>query len=140
MQEQIMNVLNNYLDADNNILFAYLFGSYAKGKEKESSDIDIAVYLQDINKNNYFDYKIKIKLDLEDILKHEIDIVILNFAPPFLKHQVISYGKLLKSNDNKKLNEFKIRSFYEYCDYKNVMNIVLKANKKRIKEKIEDGG
>ena len=41
--ESIIKVLENETD----ILFAYLFGSYAKGTQDKKSDIDIAVYLKD---------------------------------------------------------------------------------------------
>jgi predicted nucleotidyltransferase len=30
-----------------NIIFAYVFGSYASGKVREDSDIDIAIYLKE---------------------------------------------------------------------------------------------
>jgi len=41
--ESIIRILENERD----ILFAYLFGSYAKGTQDEKSDIDIAIYLID---------------------------------------------------------------------------------------------
>ena len=43
--ENIIKVLAEESD----ILFAFLFGSYAKGTQNDKSDIDIAVYLKDEN-------------------------------------------------------------------------------------------
>ena len=139
MVQEIVEKITNYLNSDNIISFAYLFGSYAKGKEKHSSDIDIAIYLFDISAETHFDYKMKIKFKLEDILKKQVDIVVLNFAPPLLKNQVFRYGKLLKCIDKSFMNNFKIKSFYQYCDYSHTMNIVLNSNKKRIAREAANG-
>ncbi len=38
-----------------NIINAYLYGSYAKGKPREDSDIDIALISPDFSGNRYFD-------------------------------------------------------------------------------------
>ena len=45
---------------DNNIKFsdAWLFGSYAKGNQKENSDIDLAIVLADTEKN--FETEVKL--------------------------------------------------------------------------------
>ncbi len=54
------------LEKESDVLFAYLFGSYAKGTQDEKSDIDIAVYLKDEKKriefetsslDQYYDFK-----------------------------------------------------------------------------------
>ncbi|BCB95254.1 hypothetical protein JZK55_01760 [Dissulfurispira thermophila] len=34
------------LKKDDNVIFALLFGSYATGKQKKDSDIDIAIYFK----------------------------------------------------------------------------------------------
>ncbi|MCX9014360.1 MAG: nucleotidyltransferase domain-containing protein [Candidatus Methanoperedens sp.] len=43
--EEIKKVLENEAD----VLFAYLFGSYARGTQGKTSDIDIAIYLRDVD-------------------------------------------------------------------------------------------
>jgi uncharacterized protein len=62
---------------------AYLFGSYVRGETKEGSDVDILVEL---------DYSqqigllfIQMKLDLEDLLHKEVDLVSANGASKYLK-------------------------------------------------------
>ncbi|HEY9247286.1 MAG TPA: nucleotidyltransferase domain-containing protein [Candidatus Methanoperedens sp.] len=53
------------------VLFAYFFGSYAKGTQDEKSDIDIAVYLKDEKKRiefetssllQYYDFKAHLEM------------------------------------------------------------------------------
>ncbi len=62
---------------------AYLFGSYVRGEAKEGSDVDILVEL---------DYSqqigllfIQMKLDLEDLLHKEVDLVSANGLSKYLK-------------------------------------------------------
>lgn len=38
--------IKEILEKDDNVVFALLFGSYASGRQKKGSDIDIAVYLK----------------------------------------------------------------------------------------------
>ena len=44
--EDIISVTSKYLADRDDIIFAYLFGSYAKGNQTHLSDIDIAVYMK----------------------------------------------------------------------------------------------
>lgn len=136
MQKDLIKSLTEYFNNDDNILFVYLFGSYACETQKDTSDIDIAVFLND---NDYYVYKVKKKVELENIFKKEVDIIILNDAPPLLKHQVFEHGKLLKCDDRDFLKEYKIKSLYEYFDYTHVSNIIFESNKKRIIEEVQDG-
>ena len=50
----------------------YLFGSFAKGLEKDSSDIDILV---ELSESIGFMKLIQYKLDLEDQLHRNVDLV-----------------------------------------------------------------
>lgn len=52
---------------------AYLFGSYAKGTATSHSDLDILVEL-DYNHRMGLEF-IQMKLDLESLLKKEVDLV-----------------------------------------------------------------
>jgi len=57
----------------NKVIFAYLFGSQAKGKIAKLSDIDIAVFLNEkINSQKYFDLKLKLMGEIMDFLRETI--------------------------------------------------------------------
>lgn len=73
----IMGKCKSKLMTYKNIVFAYIFGSYAKGKLGKDSDIDIALYLNSkIDAQEY----LKIKMELTSICKRDVDLVILNDA------------------------------------------------------------
>jgi len=62
------------LVSDENIQFAYLFGSYADDTFTDKSDIDIAVYLDDYS----FDVQLSLYHVLEKVLHKDVDLVCLN--------------------------------------------------------------
>lgn len=62
----------------------YLFGSAAKGKFNESSDIDILVAFKDISIERYTDNYFELHYRLEELFKRAIDLVTVNsLANPF---------------------------------------------------------
>jgi len=55
-----------------NLMYVWIFGSYAKNNQKENSDIDVLVRTEDVADG----FKIvEIKFALEKALKKEVDIV-----------------------------------------------------------------
>lgn len=80
-KEQILEKLKGYCERQKDIRLAFLFGSHAKGRATRESDLDIALYLKDgYTQKKIFD----IWNDLEDILKLDVELIILNTAPPTL--------------------------------------------------------
>lgn len=59
-----------------------LFGSYAKGKQKQTSDIDLLVTFDKIDFDNYMD----LISFLEKILKRKVDLVIEKNLVPELNY------------------------------------------------------
>lgn len=78
------------------IVFAYLYGSFAKGEGKEGSDIDIAVFLDEdrYSKNplNLFGSVEGLARRIERQLKREVDIHILNRASLAFNYIVVTTG------------------------------------------------
>ncbi len=87
-KEQILAILKSYCEKEKDILFGFLFGSYAFEAFCIESDIDIAVYLKD--KDNGLENRIQD--DLERLLNKEVDLIILNRAPSMLAWNIIRKG------------------------------------------------
>lgn len=104
-----------YLQAREDILFAYLFGSLASGRFGPSSDIDIAVYLK---KKNISEKRLQIIGDLADIFKSdEIDLLVLNTAPISLQMSVLKQRSVLADNDpffRHKYESFTLRAYFDF--------------------------
>ena len=116
-----METISKVLEKEPDILFAYLFGSYAKGIQDEKSDIDIAIYLKDeklIEKDSLYPSRIAIKIERELAGKRMIDVRILNGSTLRFRNQVLRYGKLLFSRDEEKRIAFETSSLDQYFDFK----------------------
>ena len=69
--------------ADKPVNRAYLFGSYVRGEAKKGSDVDILVeldYTQQIGL-----VFVQMKLDLEELLHKEVDLVSANGVSKYIK-------------------------------------------------------
>lgn len=121
----IKKELSNY----NEIVACYLFGSYAKGEQKKTSDIDIAILLNKNFKIPKF-YLSEISNILEKKIKKEIHISILKEGDIIFTNQVLKYGKKLFSKIN--TEEFENISLKRYLDFKYYFDIYNNERIKRI--------
>ncbi len=116
-----MEKIIKVLETEPEILFGYLFGSYAKGTHDEKSDIDIAIYLKDENillRDPLYPSRIAIKIERALSDKKKIDVRVLNGSTFVFRSQVLRYGKLLHSKNEKKRIEFETYSLLQYYDFK----------------------
>ena len=104
--------INSILSADDNVEFAYLFGSYADGSAEDSSDIDIAVYLQDLD----IDMRLDLHHKLQKALHKDIDLVILNEAKNIYLLKSILYQDIVLK-DHPKRTDFELKKEHEIKDF-----------------------
>jgi predicted nucleotidyltransferase len=97
---------------------AYLFGSVARGDEQAHSDVDVAVYVAGSALDRPgFGYAAELGSDLQRALgRSDVDIVILNQAPPVLYHAVLRDGERLLSRDLAATTTREGRALSRYCD------------------------
>ncbi len=112
--------LKDYFVKQEDVEFALLFGSLASGRVNPMSDIDIAVYFRDGNDAlRMGDRQIEITCAVMSIYKvNRADVVVLNRANPFLRFQIMKYGRLFHAGDEKIFYRFKADSFGIYQDIK----------------------
>jgi uncharacterized protein len=105
---------------DRKVVIAYLFGSQAKGESGPLSDIDIAVYFDEsVANDDRFDLRLEVLGELIDLFKtDDVDLVVLNDAPPLLAHRVLKEGRVLFATDEERRIEFEVRAVLEYLDWK----------------------
>lgn len=131
-----MDKIATILEKDPNVLFAYLFGSSAKGKHRPDSDIDIAVYLSDpdhLKKDPLYPSRLAIKIEKTLAAKRVVDIRVLNGSTLRFKHQVLKYGKLIHSKDEKRRISFEAMSISRYLDFKPFLDVYDRAREERLK-------
>jgi len=95
LKKQIAGILNKHPIAK-----SALFGSYARGEENKSSDIDILI---ETSKPISLFVILKIEKELRQITKKKIDIIEYSAIKPFLRENVLSdaISILWKKRDDK---------------------------------------
>ena len=82
IKKELIPILARY-----NIKKASIFGSVARGESTNSSDIDILIELSD--EASLLDF-IEIKMEIEEKLGHNIDLVEFNAIKPALKNRILN--------------------------------------------------
>ncbi len=101
------------------VLFAYLLGSAARGDTTPQSDIDIAVYLRPSTTEWYLKREADLTANLISALRRaEIDLRILNAVPLVFQHEILKGGTLLFCRDELERVDFETRVMLRYFELK----------------------
>ena len=104
---------------DDGIAAVYLFGSIARGESRAGSDLDVAVLLEPAPERRAYDsLRLDLRAELESEIGREIDLVVLNHAPPDLSHRVLRDSVLVIEPDPSARVRFEVRARNEYWDIK----------------------
>ena len=104
----------------------YLFGSYARGKERPDSDLDLAF----LSSKEIDDYQLFLTAQkLASKLNTEVDLIDLKKASTVFKVQIIQ-GRLLYAKDKKQKQEFEMLTLKKYAR----LNEERKKKKKKMAE------
>ena len=103
-----------------NVVFAYLFGSGARGEVSPLSDIDIAIYLAEENRSSFFDIKLSLHADVSRALKrNDVDLVVLNtIRNEMFTADVIRNGVVIFDRDTAVREDYEVKRLHESIDFK----------------------
>jgi len=105
-----------------------VFGSFVNGKNREDSDLDIAVLSSgEIS----FNEQISLVNEFSVIFNRNVDLSVLNKANPLLLFQASKNSVLLYGN-REEFARFKLRAFNAYNDYAPYFEMEKNLNKKII--------
>ena len=118
-KDKIIKKIKNLVQNQDEIIFAYIFGSFIE--EENFHDIDIAIYLNE-NKTSAKStfYEIELSNQIESITSIPIDIIRLNSALDAIVYRA-SKGLLIKNtNDNLRVN-YITTCWKKYWDYQKII-------------------
>jgi predicted nucleotidyltransferase len=106
MVENPISALRSYFEnhPEWGVASAYLFGSQAiPGRAHRESDVDVAVLLdwqRHAGRGERFDVRVRLTSELISVLHHnEVDLVVLNDAPPLFARAIVWEGIRLFAAD-----------------------------------------
>jgi len=101
---------------DTQVLFAYLYGSYAVDQAHPFSDLDIGIYVPRLSQREKLDLEMTLALELDKKLEKgpTSDVRILNSLPLAVAGKVITEGLLIYCRDDEARIDYEtiIRSAY----------------------------
>ncbi len=130
----------NQLFAQAPVKTAYLAGSLtSRASFGQLSDVDIAILLtEQITSDQFLDYQFYFLSELTRRLEADtIDVVILNQASLLLKLQVIKYGQILYSRDEKQRVQFETKAVLDYLDFKKFDEMQSQALSRRLSPRVQ---
>lgn len=89
--QEIKNYITYFLK-EKGVIKASLFGSFARGDNTESSDIDLILQLN--NDKNLFDLA-EIKVDLEEKFNRKVDVLTYNSINPHIREEILKDQEIL---------------------------------------------
>ena len=135
--KRLFPLLKNELEKEKDVIFAYIFGSYAEGREGPLSDFDIGIFLKNTSKD-FFERKIEFNNLVTSILKtDEVDIVILNEANVEISFNIIKNGFLLLSKNEELRIEYEKKIIKYYMDFEYYRKRMIKEFFSKIKKELK---
>lgn len=114
---RMIEKLKYFLENDPNIIFAVTFGSYAEGRHKSRSDIDIGIFFAEPPEGLDL---LNLIYRLSELAGRDVDVVVLNTASAFLRHQVMKKKIVLTIKDKLIYRSFRERTITDYDEYKHI--------------------
>ncbi len=117
MSNNLPDRIIEYFRDKKEITAVYLFGSYAAGKERRFSDIDLGILMEESSAHDGLTKKIEYQVELSRILRKDIHLVLLNSAGEALLRQVFEKGRCVLINNPQELSRKKMVMFSEIADF-----------------------
>jgi uncharacterized protein len=119
----IVDILKTYF-LDKDVAAVYLFGSYVKMKERESSDLDIGIlHKTNIDPLKKFESNLDFAVQLEEITGITVDLFDIEKVNTYLLHQMMLNKILILDKDTKRRVAFEVARRKEYFDRKSFYKI-----------------
>jgi predicted nucleotidyltransferase len=135
LDEAGLKRLSHALDHEG-VVAAMLIGSQARGTVGPLSDVDIAVWHDPVLESRArFDLQLDLAGDAASALgTDEVDIVLLNHAPPLMRHRAIRDGKRLVERDHDERVRLETRAILDFLDTAPLRAELGRGVRRRMKE------
>ncbi len=115
--EGIIKIFKKYFNNKADVYLIFIFGSSVKGHLTEESDVDVAILFKELPDLYAIN---QIRDELSNLIKREVDVVVLNNSSPIIRMQILKNGILLINKKKAIYNDFFVRTVKEYDDLKRV--------------------
>lgn len=111
MKDKVVEILG----AKENVVFAYIFGSFVT--EECFQDIDVGIYAPEAPGTSPLTLELKLEAELEAALRMPVDVRVINGAPLTFVYNVIKSGEVVVDRDATKRDDYEGLICKEYFDF-----------------------
>lgn len=135
LDAEALNRLGAALDVDG-VVSAFVFGSVATGRATPLSDVDIGVWLDpDLSPSQRLDAQLRLMADAATALHtDDVDVVVLNDAPPLLQHRAMRARLPLAERQPKARVRLEADAQLRYLDTKPLREEIARGLQERLAE------
>lgn len=107
------------LFSDTPVLFAYLYGSVAKDIVSPFSDLDIAIYVEGLDRKKSLNLELSLSLKLDTLVNNiiESEVRIINYLPLTVQGNILTTGILIYCQNEAKRVNFETNIRMAYFDF-----------------------
>ena len=134
---EIENTLRQALEPFEDLRLAVLFGSFATGKQRRDSDVDLGVLMGENPPSNLL---WRIDCTLGDAVKRPIHSVELDHAPPLLRNEIARDGIVLLEREEGLWTHFKVRAWRDWWEWRPYLQRILYAKIDRLRRQPSSEG
>ena len=123
------------------VLFAYMYGSYAKDVAHAFSDLDVAVCVEGLEVKACLELELSVGLHIDEKLDHMVqsDVRVINHLPLVVKGRILTEGELIYSIAEEKRVEFETQVRMAYFDFLPVLLRYREAYKQELLSRRANG-
>jgi predicted nucleotidyltransferase len=114
---QLTDDISNYFKSRPEVAAVYLFGSYAAGRNRSNSDIDIAILLHPQNTLDTDKLHSLYLAKLPRLLRLDIDLIFMNTAGEGILKQIYRSGRCICNNNSVILSNFNMMTHSKIADF-----------------------
>ncbi len=123
-KKDLINTILDIICLKKDMMFAYIFGSFIS--KDEINDIDIGVYINDVEEGTILKYELELECELEAIIRIPVDVRIINNAPISFVYNILRNKVLILDNDKDLRSDFEGLIYKKYFDIQYLRNEYLR--------------
>lgn len=113
-KQDLINKISHIFRTKKDIVFAYIFGSFIS--KDEFKDIDIGVYIYNIESATILKSELELERELEDIIRIPADVRIINNAPISFVYNILRNKIVILDNNIDLRSDFEGIVLNKYFD------------------------
>lgn len=123
-KEVLIGKISDILKTKDDLIFAYIFGSFVL--EDLFKDIDIGIFISSRRVASPLKLELEMEGELEDAIHIPVDVRIINNAPLSFVYNVLKGGILIVDNNQSIRSDFAGLIYKKYFDFRHLRNEYLR--------------